>query len=76
MDLKVLFHNPDELTNEELSILRNKISVQKSLPYVSAGFSGFAMYLLDNKMLRRFSDWKRIAFAASTGFVIGAYGAY
>lgn len=30
------------------------------------------MYLVDNKMLRRYSDWKRIAVASALGFTIGA----
>jgi len=46
------------------------------MPWFSAGISGFGMYVLDNKILRRFSDWKRIAVAASAGFVIGAIGSY
>ena len=46
------------------------------MPWVSAGISGFGMYVLDNKILRRFSDWKRLALAASAGFVIGAIGSY
>ncbi|CDW91746.1 UNKNOWN [Stylonychia lemnae] len=76
MDLKVLFHNPDELTDVELHVLRNKIQQQQLMPYFSAGIAGFGMYVLDNKILRRFSDWKRIALAASAGFVIGAIGSY
>ena len=76
MDLKVLFHNPESLTNEELKLMRRKIDFQRSMPYNCAAFAGLSMYLIDNKMLRRYSDWKRIAVASVIGATIGAYGSF
>ena len=34
LDTKTLFHNPDELSKEELARLRGKIRMQMYLPYV------------------------------------------
>lgn len=76
MDLKVLFHNPDELTNEELDQIHAKIRVQREIPYGCAFFAGLSMYLVDNKMLRRYSDWKRIVAAGALGFAVGAINTF
>jgi len=46
------------------------------MPYGCALFAGLGMYLVDNKMLRRYSDWKRVAVASVLGFAVGAIGTF
>jgi hypothetical protein len=73
MDLKVLFHNPESLSNEELRKLSNKIMIQRSIPYTSALFAGFAWYLYEAAYLRRVACLKRAGVVGIVGFAIGAY---
>ena len=75
MDLKALFHNPESLTDEELQHLSRKINIQRTMPWTSAFFGGFGLYLIDTGVLRRGSCNRRIAAGAAVGFVLGAWGA-
>ncbi len=47
MDLKQLFHHPEELSDRELAQLRSKIRFQASLPYCGALFFGLSGLILD-----------------------------
>ena len=76
MDLKVLFHNPEELSDQELHHLRMKIQFQHSMPWLSAFFGGFSLYLLDVGVLRRNHNLKSVAVGALGGFLLGAYSSY
>ena len=76
MDLKTLFHNPDELTGHELDILRKKIKLQSSLPLHGALFGGLTMYVVDRYVLKRGYSFLSIGGVAALGFLIGGYGAY
>lgn len=76
MDLKVLFHNPEDLSDDEYLQLSKKIQYQALMPYYSSFFAGFSMYLYEMKIVKRSHDLKRIAAAALVGFVIGGYGSY
>ena len=74
MDLKVLFHHPEALSDQELGNLRYKIRMMGLLPSSCAGFTGLAMYLIDVRMLQRRHDWKRIVFAFAAGYLLGVQG--
>jgi hypothetical protein len=76
MDLKVLFHNPHDLTDQELYQLRKKIKRQYTMPYTAALFGGFGAYLFDNVYLRKSHSWARVGTGALLGFAIGAYSSY
>ena len=76
MDLKVLFHNPEDLSDDELAHLRQKIQLQRSMPWTSAFFGGFGLYLLDKAILRRHYCYKRIAVGALVGFALWAHASY
>lgn len=76
MDLKVLFHNPEELSDAELRHLAEKIALQRTMPWISAAISGFGMYLLDGAFLKRTVCLKRTGAAALVGFALGAYSSY
>ena len=76
MDYKVLFHNPEELSDLELKHLRNKIRLQRTMPYYTAAIFGFASYLFDSVLLKRQYAWGRIGALGLAGFVIGAHATY
>ena len=73
MDLKVLFHNPESLSDTELRQLRNKIALQRTVPWTTAAFTGVAWYLFEGVYLRRAACYKSAAVAGALGFVIGAW---
>lgn len=73
MDLKVLFHNPEELTDAELAHLRQKILLQRSMPWTSAFFTGFALYFVEATVLKRTPCIRRAAAFGTIGFALGAY---
>jgi hypothetical protein len=76
MDLKVLFHDPESLSDTELRRLREKIRIQRTMPWLSAFFGGFGLYFLDAAVLRRSACNKRIAAGAAVGYLLGAWGSY
>ena len=73
MDLKVLFHNPDELTNEELRELRLSIRQRRMMFFSTPVIFGLGAFLLDTAILRRTYCYKRIALGASLGFLVAFY---
>ncbi len=75
MDFKVLFHNPEELTQDELVYLSGKIRMQRFLPYTTAIFGGVAFYILNSAVLRHAHNWKIVGVGALAGFIVGGYGA-
>ena len=75
MDLKQLFHNPEDLDDYELSALRSKIQFQASLPYYCAFFSGLSMRIVDAHLFRAGFRPLRIGAMAAFGWYIGAQGA-
>ena len=73
MDLKVLFHNPEDLNDRELFKLQQQIKTQRALPKVTAFIGGFAVYVLDAAVLKRQFCRNRIIAGAVAGFALGAY---
>jgi hypothetical protein len=76
MDYKLLFHNPEDLSDMELKHMRSKIRLQRTLPYYTAAIFGFASYLYDSALLRRNFAWTRIGALATFGFIVGAQASY
>ena len=76
MDLKVLFHTPDDLNDNDLYVLRAKIKIQRWLAYGGAAFGGCAWAILESNVLKRARSWPLVGAAAVGGFVIGGIGAY
>ena len=73
MDLKVLFHNPESLTDAELGLLRNKLALQRTVPWTTGIFAGFAWYLIEGVHLKTTPCLKRAIVAGALGFTLGAY---
>lgn len=75
MDLKQLFHHPEDLDDAELNILRDKIRMQQYMPYYGAIFSTLAWRVVDSQIFMKKSCPRYLAAAAVLGFCIGAQGA-
>ena len=72
MDLKVLFHNPEELSEEELALARKKIHFQRSMPWVTALFGGFSVFVLERAIFRKTRATNAfLALGALGGFWLG-----
>ena len=72
MDLKVLFHNPEQLSDEELMLAREKIRFQRSMPWLTAIFGGFSVYVLERAVMRRHrATTAYLAVGALAGFWLG-----
>jgi hypothetical protein len=72
MEYKVLFHNPEELSDEELTLLRKRITFQRTVPLLTAAFFGFSSFVAERAVLRRTKCTKTyMALAAALGFYIG-----
>ncbi len=72
MDLKVLFHNPEQLSDEELMLAREKIRFQRSMPWLTAIFGGFSVYVLERGIMRRNRATPAyLAVGALAGFWLG-----
>ena len=70
-DLKVLFHSPEELTDRDLGEIRSKLRFMSYAPFVSAGFLGMTSAITDVHVFRRNYCLRRVALAATLGFVVG-----
>lgn len=71
MDLKVLFHNPESLNDDELRYIIATIEKQRATPRYWGIGAAAAMYLLDVKVLRRHRDWKRVIAAGTLATLAG-----
>ena len=70
-DLKVLFHEPEELTDRDLGEIRSKLRFMSYAPFVSAGFLGMTSAIVDVHVFRRNFCMRRIAVAATLGAIVG-----
>ena len=75
MDLKQLFHHPEELNDAELAQLRSKIRFQNSLPYCGGLFGGLFALVLEANFFNASGRPLRILGATAFGIYIGATGA-
>lgn len=76
MDLKVLFHNPEDLNDRELFKLQQQVKTQRTLPKVTALIGGFGVFVLDTAVLKREMCKRRIVAGLAAGFILGAYSSY
>ena len=72
-DTRTLFHTPDQLSDADLSVMRNKLRQQRLLPFVSAAVGGVAVVGLQSAVLRRPVQQSVVALGALAGYTGGAY---
>ena len=72
-DLQVLFHNPESMTDSDLSTVKSTLRMQRSAPLLFAGAFGGAMYALNSKCPRVI---QKTAVGALAGYALGGYLAY
>merc|ERR1711918_280250 len=70
-DLKVLFHQPEELTDQELTRLRSTLRFQNYSPFLSASFLGMTSAIADVHVLGRQKSMRRVALFFSVGYIMG-----
>lgn len=73
MDIKTLFHNPEELSDQELMKISNKISFQKHTRLIFGVFGGVSTYVIDSAFLRRSFCYKRVAVGTLLGYGFGMW---
>lgn len=71
-DLKTLFHNPDELSQSDLYMLRKKISLQRNLPVFGFFTFGFTMPLFYYQFVGKSPSTLAILGVAAIGYGLGA----
>ena len=72
-DLQVLFHNPESMTDSDLSSVKSTLRMQRYAPWLFAGSFGGALYLLNPKSPRVI---QKTAVGALAGYAFGGYLAY
>ena len=72
-DLQVLFHNPQAMTDSDLSTVKGSIRMQRWAPLLLAGSFGGAMFMLNQKCARVIP---KTAAGALAGYAVGGYLAY
>ena len=75
-DFQTLFHNPECLSDSDLSKIYWKMKVQSYFPYVTAGLGGAAMFYADSVVFKRSMCYMRIAALSFGGFMLGAFYSY
>ncbi len=74
-ELKQLFHSPDELTDQELDILRLKLQNQRRVPKIAMAFGLAGAACIDGVVFRRHPTMLRMGLGAIAGYAFGGYGA-
>ncbi len=67
-DQSLLFHNPEVLSDSDLSILKSRMRVQRYMGWMTAGILGSSMLAYDLGIRRAGFCWIRVAVAAVAGF--------
>ena len=74
-ELKQLFHSPDELTDNELDVLRVKLQNMRRIPKFAAGFGLAGAAAVETIMFKRQPRALSLLFGAGFGYSIGGTGA-
>ena len=75
-DFQTLFHNPDCLSDSDLSKIYWKMKVQSYFPYLTAGLGGAACVYADTVLFKRSMCYMRIGAMSFGGFMLGAVYSY
>ena len=74
-ELKQLFHSPDELSDQELDILRVKLQNMRRVPKYGAAFGFLGAAVFESVALRRNPSVLMLGLGATAGYAFGGYGA-
>ena len=70
-DLQTLFHNPESLSDRDLSSIKNHMRLQRMFPLVTAAGFGASMFLLDTRVFRKSHCFMRVGLLSTVGFFWG-----
>ena len=73
-ELKQLFHSPDELSDQELDILRVKLQNMRRLPKFGAAFGVLGAACCESVILRRNPTVFMMGLGAVAGYAFSGYG--
>ena len=74
-ELKQLFHSPDELSDQELDVLRVKLQNMRRVPKLGAAFGFLGAAAFESVALRRNPTVLMLGLGATAGYAFGGYGA-
>ena len=73
-ELKQLFHSPDELSDQELDILRLKLQNMRRVPKIGAAFGVLGAACFESVILRKNPTVAMLGLGAAAGYALGGYG--
>ena len=74
-ELKQLFHSPDELSDQELDVLRVKLQNMRRVPKLGAAFGFLGAAAFESVALKRNPTVLMLGLGATAGYAFGGYGA-
>ena len=74
-DLKQLFHSPEELSNEELVLIKRKVMLMNQTPYYGMLFGVAGAACFETLFFRRNPTLLRLAVGAAVGYSVGGLAA-
>ena len=74
IELKQLFHNPEEMSDAELDIMRVKLQNQRRLPKIAAGMGFVGALAFDVVLLRRNPVMARAMLGGLASYALAGYG--
>ena len=74
IELKQLFHNPEEMSDAELDIMRVKLQNQRRLPKIAAGMGFVGAVAFDVVLLRRNPVMARAMLGGLASYALAGYG--
>ena len=75
-DLQALFHSPEAFSDADLALVKQKITMQRYTPWLTAAAAGSSMFVLDMAIFKRRAVNPYLLGAATVlGFAIGGAAA-
>ena len=74
-ELKQLFHDPEDLSDNELDVLRLKLQNMRRIPKIAAGFGLAGAAAVETIMFKRQPRALSLLLGAGLGYSIGGEGA-
>ena len=69
-----MFHSPEDLSDNELDVMRVKLQNMRRLPRIAAGFGFVGAAFLESFFLRRSPTLLVMGAGAVSGYAFGGYG--
>ena len=67
-DKMLLFHSPEQVSEEELALMRSRYSFARMLPVACFAASGAGYFIINNFVLKRYFHWPLIGVFGLVGY--------